>query len=234
MRHINGAYTTYYNIKRKRAGHLFQGRYKSILVEADEYLQELSRYLHLNPVRAGMVAMPETYKWSSYPAFIGKAKPPSWLRRDFVLECYGENITRAQEYYRNFVEDLLAKEYSSPLNKTISSTVLGSADFVEQIMKVHFEKETYRPDVPAVRSLNRRFNIDEIISKTQELFPDSRVGRDVSLHLCHQYTGETLKKIGSRFGLSDSGVAKAGMRLKKQMELDSKLYDKVIEIVSHF
>ena len=63
MRHINGAYTTYFNIKRERAGHLFQGRYKAILVEMDEYAQELSRYIHLNPVRAGIAEMPEQYPW---------------------------------------------------------------------------------------------------------------------------------------------------------------------------
>ena len=61
MRHINGAYTTYFNAKRARAGHLFQGRYKSILVDIDEYAQELSRYIHLNPVRAKMVEIPEQY-----------------------------------------------------------------------------------------------------------------------------------------------------------------------------
>lgn len=62
MRHINGAYTTYFNVKRKRAGHLFQGRYKAILVEAGAYALEFSRYMHLNPVRAGMVAKPEQYQ----------------------------------------------------------------------------------------------------------------------------------------------------------------------------
>ena len=61
MRHINGAYTTYFNVKRKRAGHLFQGRYKAILVDADAYVAELSRYIHLNPVRAGMVKKAEEY-----------------------------------------------------------------------------------------------------------------------------------------------------------------------------
>ena len=66
MHHINGAYTNYFNMKRKRAGHLFQGRYKALLVNIDEYAQELSRYIHLNPVRAGMVEKPEEYKWLSY------------------------------------------------------------------------------------------------------------------------------------------------------------------------
>ncbi len=65
MRYMNGAYSTYFNMKRKRAGHLFQVRYKAILVEADEYAQELSRYIHLNPVRAGMVNRSEEYPWTS-------------------------------------------------------------------------------------------------------------------------------------------------------------------------
>ena len=62
MQHINGAYTTYFNRKRERSGHLFQGRYKAILVDADEYAKELSRYIHLNPVRAAKVKTPEEYK----------------------------------------------------------------------------------------------------------------------------------------------------------------------------
>ena len=71
MHHVNGAYTTYFNVKRARNGHLFQGRYKAILVEKDEYAKELSRYIHLNPVRAKMVQTPEQYEWTSYKFYIG-------------------------------------------------------------------------------------------------------------------------------------------------------------------
>ena len=78
MRHINGAYTTYFNTKRKRAGHLFQGRFKAILIEADEYALELSRYIHLNPVRAGMVETPVTYEWTSYSAYVGLRQTEDW------------------------------------------------------------------------------------------------------------------------------------------------------------
>jgi REP element-mobilizing transposase RayT len=76
MRHVNGAYTTYFNVKRKRSGHLFQGRYKSILVEADSHAKELSRYIHLNPVRAKMVVHPKEHPWSSYQAYVGQGKAP--------------------------------------------------------------------------------------------------------------------------------------------------------------
>ena len=75
----------YFNVKQKRAVHLFQGRYQAILVEADAYAVELSRYMHLNPVRAGMVAKPERYQWSSYQSYIGKCATPEWLKTDFIL-----------------------------------------------------------------------------------------------------------------------------------------------------
>ncbi|HEX2769629.1 MAG TPA: transposase [Geobacteraceae bacterium] len=91
MRHINGAYTNYYNTKRKRAGHLFQGRYKAILIEADEYLMELSRYIHLNPVRCGLVDKPEAHPWSSYNDYIGARQTPCWLRTDMVRTYFGDS-----------------------------------------------------------------------------------------------------------------------------------------------
>ena len=123
MRHINGAYTTYFNVKRKRAGHLFQGRYQAILVEADAYAVELSRYMHLNPVRAGMVAKPEHYQWSSYRSYIGQCTTPAWLKTDFILGYFGRKASDANNSYRRFVEDLLDSAYESPLTATVASTV---------------------------------------------------------------------------------------------------------------
>ncbi len=107
MRHINGAYTTYFNIKRKRSGHLFQGRYKSILVDIDEYAKELSRYIHLNPVRAKIVEKPEEYKWSSFQDYIGLRKPYGWLARNFILGYFNDNTLVAQKEYKNFVSIMI-------------------------------------------------------------------------------------------------------------------------------
>ena len=84
MKYINSAYTNFFNIKRKRTGHLLQGRYKAILVEADAYAAELSRYIHLNPIRAGMVRSPEEYRWSSYSYYTERCAP-SWLKTEFIL-----------------------------------------------------------------------------------------------------------------------------------------------------
>ncbi len=85
MRHLNGAYTTYFNTKRQRSGHLLQGRFKAILVDMDEYSKELSRYIHLKPIRANMIDKLGNYRWSSYLDYIGKRNPPAWLERNFIL-----------------------------------------------------------------------------------------------------------------------------------------------------
>ena len=130
MRHINGAYTTYFNVKRARFGHLFQRRYKAIPVEIDEYAKELSRYMHLNPVRAERVKTPEEYEWSSYRFYIGEAKPAKWLYRDFILGYFGNKVSIAQTGYRNFVRLLINEKYDSPLDAVVSSTRMGSPGFI--------------------------------------------------------------------------------------------------------
>jgi REP element-mobilizing transposase RayT len=103
MQYVNGAYTTYFNVKRKRSGHLFQGRFKSIVVDADEYAMELSRYIHLNPVRAGIVGKPEDHEWSSYRAYIGNSVAPDWLKSELILSGFGGKSR--EKNYRAFVEN---------------------------------------------------------------------------------------------------------------------------------
>ena len=114
MQHINGAYTTYFNVKRQRSGHLLQGRYKAILVEADEYAKELSRYIHLNPVRAGMVESAEQYEWSSYLDYIGLRSGQEWLTRGLILTSFGRDSREAAGEYRKFVDVVGDGESSGP------------------------------------------------------------------------------------------------------------------------
>ena len=106
LRHVNGAYTTYFNTKRQRSGHLLQGRFKAILVDMDEYSKELSSYIHLNPLRAKMIDKLEQYRWSSYLDYIGTRKPPAWLERNFILGYFGKKPSIAQRNYREFVQAL--------------------------------------------------------------------------------------------------------------------------------
>jgi len=97
LHHVNGAYTTYYNVKRRRSGHLFQGRYRALLVEKESYCQELSRYIHLNPVRAALVKEPEDYVWSSYSAYIGLERKSSWLETSLILSYFSLECTSGPE-----------------------------------------------------------------------------------------------------------------------------------------
>lgn len=106
MRQLNGVYTQASNRRHKRSGHLFQGRYKAILVDKESYLLELARYVVLNPVRAkGMVRRIEDWPWSSYLAMIGRTPQPDWLTTDWLLSQFGKQKKRSMEKYRQFVVD---------------------------------------------------------------------------------------------------------------------------------
>jgi REP element-mobilizing transposase RayT len=230
MRHINGAYTTYFNIKRKRAGHLFQGRYKAILIEADEYLKELSRYMHLNPVRVGIVEWPEQYQWSSYRSYTGQGKPPEWLRTEFILGCFANKTADAQRRYRVFVEDRIDKEYESPLTKTFGSSLLGNADFVSTISAAHIKgKEDM--NIPALRQFTSRPALEDIIKEVKVLFAnDAKLARQASIHLCHKYSGVRLREIGEVFKVRDTAISEASRRFAGKLAMDEDLRRKIVRI----
>ena len=222
MRHINGAYTTYFNVKRKRAGHLFQGRYKAILVEADEYAKELSRYIHLNPVRVGMVAKPEEYQWSSYRCYIGQSKAPEWMKSDFILGFFGGNGLASKNKYRKFVEDLLGTEYDSPLKAVVASTILGSPDFVNEVSEKKLIDQNDERNLPAAKALALHPSIDMIMAKVREEIGDEKNTRNVIVYCCKKYSGAKLKDIGERFGMSDAAVSQTCRRLLLKAKKDQQ------------
>ena len=224
MQHINGAYTTYFNIKRERSGHLFQGRYKAILVEADAYAKELSRCIHLNPVRASMVKTPEEYKWSSCRYYTVERKAPSWLQRGFILSYFHTKPAAAMKIYRNFVQRLLEKEYKSPLAKLSHSVILGSTEFVDEITDRILRGKPANRELPALRETISRPGLDYIEQVADAtLQQDERLARQVKLYLCHRYSGKRLREIGKRFGVSESGVTQASRRVRIKMNRDKRL-----------
>ena len=220
MQYVNGAYTTYFNIKRKRSGHLFQGRFKSIVVDADEYAMGLSRYIHLNPVRAGIVEKPENHEWSSYRAYIGHSAAPSWLKTDFILSGFGG---KSRENYRAFVESDLKAECASPLQEVVASTMLGTPEFVAYISEQLLT--ALKPDrsIPAVRALARPLPIEGLVQKVVEIVPDHKLARKVAMYICHRYGGIKLKEIGENFWIGDSAVSQATTRLHAELKRDKEL-----------
>ncbi len=228
MRHINGAYTTYFNFKRNRSGHLMQGRYKAILIEGDAYAKELSRYIHLNPVRAGAITRPQDYPWSSYQYYSGAKEGPEWLKVAFILGFFAKRLSTAQKKYREFVEKKIGQEEESPLKEVIFSTILGSMEFVKAVSKKHLGGKRADREVPALRKLSGQISIAEIEKAAEEVFmKEAKTGRKVSLYLSHRHSGMKLKEIGEYFGISESGVTQASRRLGKKIEEDKKLKKKV-------
>jgi len=231
MQHINGAYTTYFNVKRERSGHLFQGRYKAILVDMDTYTKELSRYIHLNPVRAKMVSVPEEYNWSSYSFYIGKKKAPEWLHRDFILGYFGGNVSASQKKYRKFVTAALNKTHKNPLNGVIGSALLGSPEFVTFIKENFLSGQKHEKAVPALNELIDKISMQDIFNEVDAVFGNSRpMARNVKMFLCQRHTGEKLKNIGACFGVGESAVSQAGRRVRERMKADKGLERQIAKI----
>ena len=231
MRHVNGSYTAYFNAKRSRSGHLFQGRYKAILVERDEYAGELSRYIHLNPVRANMTENPEEYGWSSYGAYIGKCKTPKWLTEEIILGYFGHKEQVARKNYREFVNGLMGKEYESPLGEAVAGCILGRGGFIERIKKLYLEERGISRDVPAVREIKGGPSLAEIRDAVKlVMVGNERALRKAALFISHRFSGKTLKEIGKEYGISESGVSQASSRFGKVIARNIRLAKKVQKV----
>jgi len=231
MKHINGSYTTYFNVKHKRAGHLLQGRYKAVLVQADTYAAELSRYIHLNPVRAKMVPSPEEYQWSSCRRYL-EGTEPSWLSTSLVLGYFGTEVEDRRRNYRDYLYDAIGKESRDPLADSVASTILGNDDFVRDIREKYLDGKKKDRELPALRDLTRGPDIAEIKAVSEEAFPeDSRLARMVGIYLCWRFSGAKLKQIGNLYGISESGVNRSCGRLESRLEKDRHLEEELLQMV---
>lgn len=213
----------------KRSGHLFQGRYKAIIIEADEYAQELSRYIHLNPVRANIVGKPEEYRWSSYLDYVGERKRPEWLETSFVLDCFGEGEDCFRKY-RGFVEDLLGREYASPFSGVVASTILGSEGFVYELTEKHVDGKQKDRELPAARKLISKPSLQAILEAVKDIINNSRVIKNASIYICHKYSGAGLKEIGEKFGIKESAVSQASRRFEQVLERDKELLKQIEKV----
>jgi len=135
MQNLSQRYTHWFNKRYDRVGHLFQGRYKAILVDKDAYLLELIRYIHLNPVRAGMVSDPIDYPLSSHAAYIGHVQPPSWLTVDWGLGQFGETESAARVAYLHFMGQTTEEKLLEQLRHgSKEGRILGSENFIKDVL----------------------------------------------------------------------------------------------------
>ncbi len=134
MQNLSFRYTRWLNWREKSSGHLFQGRYKAVLVDGDTYLLELVRYIHLNPVRAGMVTKPEEYPWSGHRAYLGKEALP-WLTAGWTLAQFGNSAAKARAAYLAFVSEGSGEGHRPDFHGSgVDSRLLGDDSFMEKCL----------------------------------------------------------------------------------------------------
>jgi REP element-mobilizing transposase RayT len=224
MHHINGAYTTYFNTKHTRSGHLFQGRYKATLIDADEYASEVSRYIHLNPVRTGLVEIPEEYRWSSFQYYLFKREAPRWLNRDLVLGYFGREQKVAAKKYKDFVYSCMYQGDKNALVRLSRSVILGRNEFIEEIKTRYLRYKHVDRNLPTLRYFADRPGLSQIEKAVDSVLKtDKKLARRVKLYMFHQYSGMKLREIGEHFGLCESGVSQVSRRIGTQVEKDKKL-----------
>lgn len=239
---INVSYAVYFNRKRFRKGHLFQGRYKAILVEADEYLKHLSRYVHLNPLRARIVKELSSYPWSSYRHYIGASEPPAWLETAWLLDLFESRGKDAKSAYKQFVESVDAHSLKNPDTDIKGGFILGSENFELWIKKTFLSGMSDEREIPQLMKLKPAVSADRILEKVCAEYGCSRedlqakgrkrnVPRDVSIYFTRNMTKLSSKEIGEIYGgVSGAAITMASKKIAMQLNIDKKLHREIVQL----
>ena len=195
MRQLNGVYTQKYNRSNRKVGHVFQGRFKGILVDGDAYLMELARYIVLNPVRAQMVRAAKDWQWSSYRATIGTAACPKWLDREWLLSSFAKRQSTAIIRFKKFVAE--GKNQPSPWSDLKNQIFLGDDQFVDRMLSF-VEENKNLSEIPKAQRQNE-------LKSLEGYFQDSS-SRNEAIVNAYQSGSFTLAAIGEHVGLHYSTV----------------------------
>ncbi|MCZ6874850.1 MAG: transposase [bacterium] len=208
MRQLNGVYTQGFNRRHACVGHLFQGRYKAILVDRDPYLLVLCRYVVLNPLRAGMVAEPGAYVWSSHRATVGTEPRPEFLTTDWLLGQFSSDQRDAQARYMRFVMD--GMKQPSPWREVKAQVLLGHETFVETMRPYLDQSRELREVSRAQRFLDR----PPLAHLFEGLAGWRRTERDQQICEAHLAYGYSLTEIGDYLRLHYSTISKIMKRCR--------------------
>ena len=239
MRHINGVYTQRFNKKHGYDGHLFRGRYKSILIDADSYLLQVMRYIHRNPITAGLTEN-LNYKWSSHQAYLSDLKKWNWVSRDKILKTLSRKKALQKIVYRDFVNQSDNDDFSAIYKKRKLPAMLGTEVFLKLIKDRYFIKKRHI-EVPESRLLVPE--TDKIMAVVCEKYKvsisDLRISirgqlnepRNVAMYLMRHLRGDTLSAICKEFGLKkDSSAGSIVDRVRKQLLKHKEFRNKVAGI----
>lgn len=223
MQNLAFRYTRWINRRKKRVGHLFQGRYKALLVDRDAYLLELVRYIHLNPVRAGLVGEPLDYPWSGHRAYLGKEQVP-WLSTDWVLSQFDDRLGIARRRYRAFVRGGTKEGYREEFHSgSEDPRILGDDGFLASVLKE--DRQATRP--PSLKGLIRAVCTEYGVSPEELRAPtQSRQiseARAVVGWLASELGSATFVAVGEEVGRDVSTISSAVRRLEARTGRDAAL-----------
>jgi putative transposase len=202
MRQLNGVFTQRMNRCHGRVGHLFQGRFKAIIVERESYLLELCRYIVLNPIRAGMVTQLERYPWSSYPATRGLVECLGWFNPDWVLTQFGGPRAKAQRRYAQFVTE--GTSLPSPWSAVRGQALLGSESFVATLRPLLEEKQKLK-EIPRGQRLLHRPSLTQLFTTEVR---DNKLIRDATIRTAYADYGYSMAMIANHADIHYSTVSK--------------------------
>jgi REP element-mobilizing transposase RayT len=247
MRHFNISYTGSFNRKYKRSGHLYQGRYKAFLIDKDNYLLEVSRYIHLNPLH---MKSRESFdqRWqdlltseaTSLPGYLNKKNRKDFVDYNTILDYFGTEGAKSSRGYKRFVAEAIEKDIPSPLERGKGMGIVGEKIFIEQIKQL-FEKDRKvkksRREQPAFRQLEKTWTPEDLIDSYLKLVPKTREeltskgkqspDRAILMELLYRFCKITQPEIGKLLGGIDySAVSQARKRLNIKMENDQGLKKK--------
>ena len=200
MRQLNGVYTQRFNRRHKKVGHLFQGRFKAILVEQDRYLLELARHIVLNPVRAKMVKTPARYPWSSYQAMVGVTPVPPALTTKWVLDQFAKTTATARKRYAEFVQAGIGQ--ASPWHEVKGQVFLGSDNFINTLTRKLNAHSTTK-EIPRRQRLVHRPSLKMLMAGA-----DSKTARNEAMARAYLEHSYTLAEISRAVGLHYATISR--------------------------
>ncbi len=201
------------------------------MVEKDAHALQLSRYIHLNPVRAHMVAKPEDYSWSSYSYFIKDIRPPDYLETTFLLGYFGDKEKKSKKGMKAFVEEGMEKEIKNPLNEVERGTLLGGKGFIDWVKERFIAFRDNDREITVIKKL-KKVEPNKIKDSLEKIFEKGdRLAKKIEIYFLRKYSDKTLKEIGSEYGsLGVSGVSHIVRRLEKTRAEDVHLNKKIMQV----
>jgi len=237
IHYLNSSYANWFCNKHQMIGPLFQGRFKSILVDADNYALVLSAYIHLNPLRASIVSRLEDYPWSSYLDYL-HLKKSNISDPSFVLQLIDHNTFKAISKYREYVTE--NQDIKNPLRESYHHIALGSETFIEKI-KEKIENLGRRREIPSTRFLSQ-YDVETIINKMTKLLHIERkmifdkkrgnLHRSLAIYLIKRFTPLSLAEIGELFKMDYSAVSQAAKRLEQKSEVNNEIKEYMQKVIT--